>query len=42
MHNNLQLGFSNTIQGIISGANYLDATIAGLGRGAGNCPMIVP
>ncbi len=39
MHNNLQLGFSNTIQGIISGANYLDATIAGLGRGAGNCPM---
>lgn len=39
MHNNLQLGFSNTIQGIVSGANFLDATMAGLGRGAGNCPM---
>jgi len=39
MHNNLQLGFSNTIEGIIKGANYIDATMAGLGRGAGNCPM---
>jgi 4-hydroxy 2-oxovalerate aldolase len=39
MHNNLQLAFSNTIQGIIKGANFLDATMAGLGRGAGNCPM---
>ena len=39
MHNNLQLGFSNTIQGIVKGANFLDATMAGLGRGAGNCPM---
>jgi 4-hydroxy 2-oxovalerate aldolase len=39
MHNNLQLAFSNTIQGIVKGANYLDATMAGLGRGAGNCPM---
>jgi len=39
MHNNLQLAFSNTIQGIVQGANYLDATFGGLGRGAGNCPM---
>ena len=39
MHNNLQLGFSNTIEGIVKGANFLDATMAGLGRGAGNCPM---
>jgi 4-hydroxy 2-oxovalerate aldolase len=39
MHNNLQLAFANTIEGIILGANYLDATMAGLGRGAGNCPM---
>ena len=39
MHNNLQLAFSNTIQCIVKGANYLDATMAGLGRGAGNCPM---
>jgi 4-hydroxy 2-oxovalerate aldolase len=39
MHNNQQLAFANTIEGIILGANYLDATMAGLGRGAGNCPM---
>ena len=39
MHNNLQLGFANTIEGIVKGANYIDATMAGLGRGAGNCPM---
>lgn len=38
-HNNLQLAYSNTIEGIILGANWLDATMAGLGRGAGNCPM---
>lgn len=39
MHNNQQLAYANTIEGIILGANYLDATMAGLGRGAGNCPM---
>ena len=38
-HNNLQLGFANTIEAIIAGANRLDATINGIGRGAGNCPM---
>ena len=38
MHNNLQLAFANTIEGIILGANMLDSTMAGLGRGAGNCP----
>ena len=38
-HNNLQLAFSNTIEGIIHGANWADATMGGLGRGAGNCPM---
>jgi 4-hydroxy 2-oxovalerate aldolase len=38
-HNNLQLAFANTIEGIIHGANRVDATMAGLGRGAGNCPM---
>jgi len=38
-HNNLQLAFANTIEGIVLGANLLDATMAGLGRGAGNCPM---
>ena len=39
MHNNMHLAFANTIEGIIGGANYLDATMAGLGRGAGNCQM---
>jgi 4-hydroxy 2-oxovalerate aldolase len=39
MHNNMHLGFANTIEGIIAGANFLDATMAGLGRGAGNCQM---
>jgi 4-hydroxy 2-oxovalerate aldolase len=39
MHNNMQLAFANTIEGIVEGANFLDATMAGLGRGAGNCPM---
>lgn len=37
-HNNQQLAFANTIEALILGASYLDATIAGLGRGAGNCP----
>jgi len=39
MHNNQQLGYANTIQGIIEGANYLDGTIYGIGRAAGNCPL---
>lgn len=38
-HNNQQLAFANTIEAIILGANRADATMAGLGRGAGNCPM---
>jgi 4-hydroxy 2-oxovalerate aldolase len=38
-HNNMQLAFANTIEAIIQGANFLDASIAGLGRGAGNCPL---
>ena len=38
MHNNQQLAFANTIEGIIKGANFLDGTLYGLGRGAGNCP----
>jgi 4-hydroxy 2-oxovalerate aldolase len=39
MHNNMQLAFSNTIEAIIHGANRVDASAAGIGRGAGNCPM---
>lgn len=38
-HNNQQLAYSNTVESIIQGANILDASMAGLGRGAGNCNM---
>ena len=38
-HNNLQLAFANTIEAIVCGANMVDGTLAGLGRGAGNCPL---
>ena len=38
-HNNLLLAFANTVEAASLGVNYLDATMAGLGRGAGNCPM---
>jgi 4-hydroxy 2-oxovalerate aldolase len=38
-HNNQQLAFANTLEAIILGANRVDATMMGLGRGAGNCPM---
>jgi len=38
-HNNQQLAYANTIEALIVGANRLDATINGIGRGAGNCPM---
>jgi 4-hydroxy 2-oxovalerate aldolase len=37
-HNNQQLAYANTIEAMLAGATWLDATIAGLGRGAGNCP----
>jgi len=38
-HNNQQLAFANTIESIIRGANFLDGTLNGLGRAAGNCPL---
>ena len=38
-HNNQQLAFANTIAAIINGVNFLDATLSGIGRGAGNCPL---
>ncbi len=38
-HNNQQLAFSNTQQCIIDGVNLLDATVNGIGRGAGNCNL---
>jgi 4-hydroxy 2-oxovalerate aldolase len=38
-HNNQQLAYANTIEAVVMGVNRLDATINGLGRGAGNCPL---
>jgi len=38
-HNNQQLAFANTIEAIINNVNYLDGTIYGIGRAAGNCPL---
>ncbi|MDD2708383.1 MAG: aldolase catalytic domain-containing protein [Verrucomicrobiae bacterium] len=38
-HDNLQLAYANTIEAIIQGANWADASMAGLGRGSGNCRM---
>ncbi|MCH7920494.1 MAG: aldolase catalytic domain-containing protein [Planctomycetes bacterium] len=36
-HNNQQLAFGNTVEAIIHGANFLDGSLYGIGRGAGNC-----
>lgn len=36
-HNNLQLAFAKTVQAEECGADFLDSTLGGLGRGAGNC-----
>ena len=38
-HNNQQLAFANTIEALTNGASLLDATVSGMGRGAGNCYM---
>lgn len=38
-HNNLQMGLINTITAIALGCDYVDATIMGMGRGAGNLNM---
>ncbi len=38
-HNNQQLAFANTIDACAQGVSYLDATMSGMGRGAGNCAM---
>lgn len=38
-HNNLQMGLANTIKAIEVGVDSVDATILGMGRGAGNLNM---
>ena len=38
-HNNQQLAFANTIEAVIQNVNFLDGTIFGIGRAAGNCPL---
>ncbi|MED5372651.1 MAG: aldolase catalytic domain-containing protein [Myxococcota bacterium] len=39
LHNNQQQAFANTIAAIDEGVDFVDATIHGMGRGAGNCPL---
>lgn len=38
-HNNLQMGLINTLTAIEEGCEFVDATILGMGRGAGNLNM---
>jgi 4-hydroxy 2-oxovalerate aldolase len=37
MHNNMQLAFSNTLMGARKGVEFLDSSVYGMGRAAGNC-----
>ena len=36
LHNNQGLAYANALQAIESGASYIDSTLTGIGRGAGN------
>jgi len=37
MHNNMQLAFANTLVGAEKGVTFLDSSVYGMGRAAGNC-----
>ncbi|HZG58419.1 aldolase catalytic domain-containing protein [Paenibacillus sp.] len=36
-HNNMQLAYANTLAGIEGGITFLDSSVYGMGRAAGNC-----
>jgi 4-hydroxy 2-oxovalerate aldolase len=37
MHNNMQLAFANTLVGVEQGVTFVDSSVFGMGRAAGNC-----
>lgn len=38
-HNNQQLAFANTVESVLRGIHFVDASVYGIGRAAGNCPL---